>query len=92
MEAQEPRTAAREAVRLDSIPEAAKHLGVSDSYVYKRIAAREIRVVELGNAGRSKRRIRQDDLQAFIDARTYPEEPRERGPSRRSGGHPEDRW
>lgn len=64
----------REAVRLYSIPEAAEHLGVSDSYVYKRVNAREIRTVELGNGSRPKQRIRQDDLDAFIDSRTHERE------------------
>ncbi|MGO2750293.1 MAG: helix-turn-helix domain-containing protein [Pseudoclavibacter sp.] len=72
MDEQKPRNAAREAVRLYSVPDAAEHLGVSDSYVYKRIAAGDIRVVELGDAGRSKRRIRQDDLDSFIESRTHP--------------------
>ena len=63
--------ATREAVRLYTVIEAAGVLGVSREYVYKRIAARELRVVELGTGTRAKQRVRQDDLDAFIDARTH---------------------
>jgi excisionase family DNA binding protein len=59
-----------QAIRLYPVAEAAKLLGVSVDYVYDRIKERVIPVVELGH-GRPKQRIRADDLQAFIDSRTY---------------------
>lgn len=59
-----------EAVRLYSVAAAADMLGVSRQWVYDRINNGQIRVVELGDA-RSKQRVRADDLQAFIDGRTF---------------------
>lgn len=59
-----------EAVRLYRPAEAAEVLGVSDWYIYKRIKEGAIRVVELGTS-KHKQRIRADDLQSFIDSRTY---------------------
>lgn len=59
-----------EAVRLYRPVEAAEVLGVSRYYIYDRIKEGAIRVVELGSTTH-KQRIRADDLQAFIDARTY---------------------
>ena len=59
-----------EAVRLYPVAKAAEVLGVSPDYVYDRINEGIIRVVELGS-GRAKQRVRADDLQAFIDSRTY---------------------
>jgi excisionase family DNA binding protein len=59
-----------EAVRLYSVIEAAGMLGVSRQWVYDRINDRSLAVVELGDK-RPKQRIRADDLQSFIDARTH---------------------
>lgn len=59
-----------EAVRLYTALEAAKCLGVSDDYVYSRQKDGTLRVVDVGTNGRKKLRVRADDLQAFIDART----------------------
>lgn len=59
-----------EVVLLYSIVDAAKQLGVGKTWLYDRVNAGEIRTVELGDK-RSKQRIRADDLQAFIDARTF---------------------
>lgn len=59
-----------EAVRLYSVAAVADLLGVSRQWVYDRINGGQIRVVELGDA-RGKQRVRADDLQAFIDARTF---------------------
>lgn len=64
-------SSSREAVRLYSIPDVAAVLGVSRNYVYQRINSRELRVVELSNGSRPKQRVRQDDLDAFIDGRTH---------------------
>jgi excisionase family DNA binding protein len=62
--------AVAEAVRLYSVAAAAELMEVSVDYVYDRIHAGELTVVELGH-GRAKQRIRADVLQAFIDARTF---------------------
>lgn len=59
-----------EAVRLYPVAAAAELLGVSRYYIYDRINQGLLPVVELGT-GRAKQRVRADDLQAFIDARTY---------------------
>lgn len=59
-----------EAVRCYSVASVAKHLEVSTDYVYERIKSNDLPVVELGH-GRAKQRIRADDLQAFIDSRTF---------------------
>lgn len=59
-----------DAVRLYPVSKAAEVLGVSVNYVYDRIQNGDIPVVELGE-GRAKQRVRADDLQAFIDSRTY---------------------
>jgi excisionase family DNA binding protein len=56
--------------RLYSIRSAAEQLGVSHSYVYSKINAGEIAVVELGD-GNQKQRIAATELQRFIEARTY---------------------
>ncbi|MFF2387823.1 hypothetical protein [Agromyces sp. NPDC058104] len=44
---------------------------VSNDYGYARIDDGSLRITELGTSIRSKERIRTDDLQACIDARTY---------------------
>lgn len=59
-----------EAVRLYRVTEVQDILGVGHSFVYDLINAGVLPVVELGT-GRSKQRVRADDLQAFIDARTF---------------------
>ena len=62
---------AAQAVRLYTVVEAGKVLGVSRGFVYKMINDGEIRTVELGTNCKSKMRVRADDLQSFIDARTH---------------------
>ena len=52
-----------------SVREAATLLGVGKDYLYERINAGEIPVVQLGTEHKSMRRIAATDLQAFIDAR-----------------------
>lgn len=59
-----------EAVRLYSVAAVADMFGVSRQWVYDRIARGDIRVVELGDS-RAKQRVRADDLQSFIDSRTF---------------------
>ena len=60
-----------EAVRLYSLPAAGERLGgVSGKTVERLINDGDIRSVDIGRAGRPRKRVRADDLQAFIDART----------------------
>jgi|GEM_PF-4020799 len=59
-----------DAVRLYTAVEASQILGVSDDYIYSRWDDRTLRQVDVGTNGRRKLRVRADDLQAFIDART----------------------
>lgn len=59
-----------DAVRLYSVAAVAERLEVSTDYVYDRIKSGEIPVVELGST-RAKQRVRADDLQEFIDDRTF---------------------
>lgn len=58
--------------KLLTIPETADELGISPNTVYKMIASGDLRAVDMAVPGArtSKTRIRQDDLDAFIDART----------------------
>lgn len=59
-----------ETVRLYSVAKAAEQLDVGRDFVYERIRRGDLRTVELGDV-RSKLRIRADDLQRFIDSRTF---------------------
>lgn len=63
--AQEP------AQRLYTVADAAAQLDTGKDYVYDRIKAGDLRIVELGTNTRKKIRVRADDLQLFIDARTH---------------------
>lgn len=56
--------------QLLKVTEAAERLGVGRDWVYRRIEAGELPVVELGDT-RKNQRIRETDLDAFISARTY---------------------
>lgn len=58
-------------VQLLSIPRAAAQLDCSRAHVYRLISAGKLRAVETKATGaRSKTRVRQDDLDAFIEAMT----------------------
>lgn len=59
-------------VDLLTIGEAALRIRASENHVYRLIALRQLRAVDVGLPGsrRSKTRIREDDLVAYIDART----------------------
>jgi excisionase family DNA binding protein len=59
-----------DAVRLYSVRTVAERLEVSRVWVYDQINAGRLPSVELGDE-RAKTRVRSDDLQAFIDARTF---------------------
>lgn len=52
--------------------EAAGRIGASEAHVYRAIASGELRVVDIAQPGsrRSKTRVRSDDLDAYIEART----------------------
>ncbi|MCU1598547.1 MAG: binding domain, excisionase family [Glaciihabitans sp.] len=65
-----------EAVRLYSVATVAERLDVSKDWVYDRINAGALAVVELGDT-KTKQRIRADVLQAFIDGRSYGSKPTE---------------
>lgn len=52
-----------------NVQETAVLLGVGKDYVYERINAGELPVVQLGTEHKAKRRIAATDLQAFIDSR-----------------------
>ncbi|MDF9809857.1 excisionase family DNA binding protein [Aurantimicrobium minutum] len=57
-------------VRLFSVLEASKILGVSSSYVEQKIHSGEMEVIELGTSRRQKWRISALELQRYIDNRT----------------------
>ncbi len=58
-------------IRLLTIPETGHALGCSRDHVYDLIAKGDLRAVDITAGTRStKTRIRTDDLEAFIDART----------------------
>ncbi|WP_281640513.1 excisionase family DNA-binding protein [Aurantimicrobium minutum] len=57
-------------VRLYSLSEAAKLLGVSHDYLLRKVHEGAFRVVELGTSKRQKFRISVTELQRFIDDRT----------------------
>lgn len=60
----------RMAPRLLKVTEVAEILSVGADWVYERINRGEIPVVELGDT-RKNQRIRESDLEAFIETRTY---------------------
>ncbi|GAA1048468.1 helix-turn-helix domain-containing protein [Arthrobacter russicus] len=62
-------TNVHEAVRLYSTRKAAEVLDMSPGWVRARIHDGSLRAVEFGSS-REKWKVRADDLQAFIDART----------------------
>lgn len=60
-------------IRLLTVVEVAERLGISVSQVYNLFARNELRRVNLSAAGtRAKMRVRTDDLNAYIEARTLP--------------------
>jgi excisionase family DNA binding protein len=58
--------------KLLTIPETADELGISPNTVYKMIACGDLRAVDMAVPGarRPKTRIRLEDLESFIEART----------------------
>jgi excisionase family DNA binding protein len=59
-------------VTLYSVTEAAKRMGCSDMHVYRLIAAGELAIIDIATpgAGRTKTRIRSDDLAGYIERKT----------------------
>ena len=56
-----------------TVPETADRLRCSTDHVYRLIGAGHLRSVQLRASGKkSKTRIREDDLDAFVEARTQP--------------------
>ena len=64
--------ASRSPAQLLPIPAAAERLGCSEMHIYRLVSTGELRAVDISRkgAGKSKTRIRSDDLDAYIDART----------------------
>jgi len=65
VQAQEPTT-------LHTIPGAAERIGCSQNHVYRLISAGQLRAVDISmpGSGRSKTRIRADDLADYIERQT----------------------
>jgi excisionase family DNA binding protein len=63
---------AQEQVQLLTVPGAAEILDCSEMHVYRQIARGELRAVDIATpgAGRSKTRVRSDDLADYIDRKT----------------------
>ena len=66
------RTSETKQITLLTIAGAASQLGCSDMHVYRLIAAGELSAVDIAQPGarRSKTRVRSDQVDAYIDART----------------------
>ena len=62
----------RAPAQLLSIPAAAERLGCSEMHIYRLVSSGELRAVDISRkgAGKSKTRIRSDDLDAYIESRT----------------------
>lgn len=59
-----------EETRLLKVADVAARLGVGKDWVYRRIEAGELPVVELGDT-RKNQRVTEAALTAFVEARTY---------------------
>ena len=64
--------ASRSPAQLLPIPAAAERLGCSEMHIYRLVSSGELRAVDISRkgAGKSKTRIRSDDLDAYIESRT----------------------
>ena len=57
--------------QLLTLPQAGERLGCSRTHIYRLIAAGKLRAVEIKALGkRPKTRVREEDLEAFIEAHT----------------------
>lgn len=59
-------------VQLLTIPAAAERLGCSQMHIYRLVSSGELRAVDVSRkgSGKTKTRIRSDDLDGYIEART----------------------
>jgi excisionase family DNA binding protein len=59
-------------VQLLPIPAAAERLGCSQMHIYRLVSSGELRAVDVSRkgSGKTKTRIRSDDLDAYIESRT----------------------
>jgi excisionase family DNA binding protein len=64
--------ASRPSAQLLPIPAAAERLGCSEMHIYRLVSSGELRAVDISRkgAGKSKTRIRSDDLDTYIESRT----------------------
>jgi excisionase family DNA binding protein len=62
----------RPPAQLLPIPAAAERLGCSEMHIYRLVSTGELRAVDISRkgAGKSKTRIRSDDLDTYIESRT----------------------
>ena len=62
----------RPPAQLLPIPAAAERLGCSEMHIYRLVSSGELRAVDISRkgAGKSKTRIRSDDLDAYIESST----------------------
>jgi len=69
--------------RLLPVPVAAERLGCSEMHIYRLVSTGELRAVDISlkGAGKSKTRIREDDLDEYIEARTRRAGPAEPEPT-----------
>ncbi len=72
MATQATNRANRPSAQLLPIPAAAARLGCSEMHIYRLVSSGELRAVDISQKGarKSKTRIRSDDLDAYINART----------------------
>jgi len=72
MATQASKRAGQSSAQLLTIPAAAGRLGCSEMHVYRMVSSGELRAVDISQKGarKSKTRIRSDDLDSYIEART----------------------
>ena len=72
MATQASKRAGQPSAQLLTIPDAAERLGCSEMHIYRMVSSGELRAVDISQKGarKSKTRIRSDDLDAYIEART----------------------
>ncbi len=72
MATQATNRASQPSAQLLPIPAAAARLGCSEMHIYRLVSSGELRAVDISQKGarKSKTRIRSDDLDGYINART----------------------
>jgi excisionase family DNA binding protein len=75
--------AGRSPAKLLPVPVAAERLGCSEMHIYRLVSTGELRAVDISlkGAGKSKTRIREDDLDEYIEDRTRRAGPAEPEPA-----------